>query len=361
MMWVCRPLRTPAEFEQVTDLEIAVWALNPRDAVPVDMFRASVHNGGLLAGAYDGDRLIGFTFGFPVRRGNKWLLWSYSAGVHPDYQSRGVGFELKQFQRQWALNNGYPSIAWTFDPLQARNAYFNLHRLGAEANIYHVNFYGEMSDGLNVGLPSDRLEVVWPLTSLRSEALSVGNDVGHSVLLLETPKLLFQGTDYTFCTDDTLMDNADACLVEIPTDIAAIKCSSPELALQWRLELRRTLQTAFTRGYKAVDVVLLENRMFYLLVPQQPWFLYVVECADGSLYTGITPDISHRVARHNAGKGAAYTAARRPVKLVGGWQFPHRKAAMQAEFAFKKQSRADKWAYITQQLPFRSAPFIGSG
>jgi predicted GNAT superfamily acetyltransferase len=357
-MWECRLLTEHSEFEQVGDLEIRVWSLEPRDALPASMLHASVHNGGFLAGAFDAHRLVGFSFGFPVRRGSKWLLWSHVAGVHPDYQSRGVGFELKQFQRRWALENKYDSILWTFDPLQSRNAYFNLHRLGAEANIYHVDFYGDLADGLNAGLPSDRLEVIWPLNSPRAKALSRGTD--RSVVTSETkmPELLFQDAASGLCLDLSALDSSGACLAEIPMDIVAVKRDSPKLALLWRLELRRALQTAFERGYKTVDILLRDDRAFYVLVPQQPWFLYVVECADSTLYTGITPDVPQRIARHNMGKGAAYTSARRPVRLVASWRFPDRKTAMQAEIAFKKQSRADKQAYIAQKRPFRSMPFV---
>jgi predicted GNAT superfamily acetyltransferase/predicted GIY-YIG superfamily endonuclease len=359
-MWHCRLLKENAEFEQVGDLESIVWSLEPRDALPASMLHASVHNGGFLAGAYDADQLIGFSFGFPVRRGSRWLLWSHVAGVHPDYQSRGVGFDLKQFQRRWALENQYTSIAWTFDPLQSRNAYFNLHRLGAEASIYHIDFYGEMTDGLNAGLPSDRLEVVWPLNTTRSETLAQGISSPVANPQTEMPRLLYQISAEALCLDGTALDSAGMCLAEIPADIAAVKRSGFDLALQWRLQLRQALQMAFERGYKVADVLLRDGRTFYVLVPQQPWFLYVVECADGTLYTGITPDVSQRIAKHNAGKGAAYTAARRPVRLVAAWCVPHRKAAMQAEVAFKRQSRAEKQAHIAQKLSFRSMPFIDS-
>ncbi len=166
-----RVLNTLDEFETAHSLEIAIWGLHPRDAVPVNMLCALQHSGGSLLGAYDGDTLIGIALAFPARSGDRWLLWSHFTGVDRRYQGQGVGFALKCYQREWALANGFAEIRWTFDPLQRGNANFNLNRLGAIADRYYENFYGVMEDKINYAAsPSDRVEAIWRLRDPRVEA-----------------------------------------------------------------------------------------------------------------------------------------------------------------------------------------------
>src|SRR5690606_11155580 len=113
-----RILTEPDELEQVVDLEIAVWGVAPRDVVPMNLMRPIVQHGGVALGAFLDNRLVGMTLALPLRHAGRWVLWSHNAGVHPDYQSQGIGFALKLDQRDWALDNGYAEIRWTFDPLQ---------------------------------------------------------------------------------------------------------------------------------------------------------------------------------------------------------------------------------------------------
>ncbi len=350
------------DLEKVVDLEILVWGLPPRDAAPSNLLHAMVNTGSLVVGAYDDDKLIGMALMFPTSRSNKKLLWSHMAAVHPDYQSQGIGFELKQFQRKWALENGYLEIGWTFDPLQRGNANFNLHVLGGVTNTYHENFYGEMNDGINAGLPSDRVEVIWKLRNNRVKRLGEGKNsppllspdqIDDSICLLRSvnnqpilSKLPLQQNIY---------------LAEIPAKISALKDISKDLALEWRLALRDVFQTAFQAGYRAQDFVAINGHYFYVLVPQLVWYMYVLECSDQTLYTGITPDLMQRLTKHNNGRGAAYTKTRRPVNLVAAWQFPNRQAAMKAEIAFKQLQRQKKLDYITGKQDFYHAPFVDNG
>lgn len=355
--WICRSIDQIEDIEKIVDLEIAVWGLPPRDAVPSSLLHAMTANGSLVVGAYAGEEVIGMAFAFLVVQGKKQLLWSHMAGVHPDYQGKGVGFDLKQFQRQWALEHKIDTIAWTFDPLQRGNANFNLHVLGAAAQIYHVNFYGEMQDGINAGLPSDRLEVHWRLKEKQVAQRALGRIPNPS--WKSTPQFLLRR-----CEDSTPeISNLDALnkshyLVEIPGDLKTLKQTTAQLALDWRIALRHTLQTAFSQGYKLTDFVVIGGRHCYVLTAAQSWYLYVMECADQSLYTGITPDIKRRLKQHNAGRGAAYTASRLPIKGVALWQFPDRTSAAKAEIAFKKLSRPQKLEFISQKKAFRDRPFV---
>ncbi|NWG17430.1 MAG: GNAT family N-acetyltransferase [Chloroflexi bacterium] len=346
-----------SEFERIVDLEIDVWGLSPRDAVPSSILHALVCNGSVLIAAYDADRIVGMAFAFPVRHGKRWMLWSHMTGVHPDYQGRGIGFDLKQRQRLWALEHGYDVIGWTFDPLQRGNANFNLRQLGVKTNIYHINFYGEMVDAINHGLPSDRVEAVWNLRDRQVKALANGkvSPPAEDALPEEYAFLLRSGEN----AHPVLSEFSDASrYIEIPYDLSYLKRQDKDLAHAWRLALREAMVSAFNRGYTAVDFSVQGDRCWYVLSPPVPWSLYVLECRDQTLYTGITNDIPRRLARHNAGRGAAYTAARRPVKLLAAWEFADRSSALKAETAFKQLTRQAKLDLIAQRAAYRDARIV---
>lgn len=355
-MIVYRELTSVPELEEVVDLEIAVWGIHPRDAVPADMMRPLVINGGVTIGAYENDRIVGMAMAYPARRGSKWLLWSHMAGVHPDYQSMGIGFGLKQAQRGWALRNGYKTMGWTYDPLRRGNAKFNIHRLGAVCSIYHENFYGVMAGQINAGLPSDRAEATWELQSRRVKTLSRG--LRSFAPFVEPLFILYPDEQEMPCLDiPKLFPKVSA--VQIPYDLDKLKQNKPDTALAWRIALRKVLQSAFAQGNQIVDFhdEPSSHQCWYILQAAQPWYLYVVKCADDTLYTGITPDLSNRVKAHNAGRGAVYTSARRPVTLMGAWSFAGRSEALRAERAFKKLTRQQKLGLIETRADFLDMPY----
>jgi predicted GNAT superfamily acetyltransferase len=363
-MWEYRVLDQISDLNEVVDLEIAVWKLDARDAVPSSILHAMVNVGSLLLGAYHRNRLVGMALAFPGMRSSKKILWSHMAAVHPDYQGQGVGFSLKQFQRIWALDHKYTAIGWTFDPLQSGNANFNLHRLGAISNTYHVDFYGEMTDGINAGLPSDRLEVVWRLNDRRVKNLaSNGQFSGANRADIEPVFLLRVRDGKQPHIDLSLLGLLSSCCVEIPSSLSSLKRFHSNLLHTWRLALRETLQAAFGRGFTLVDFVFSGggDRCWYILSATPPWFLYILECSDNTLYTGVSPDIRRRLAMHNAGRGAAYTAVRRPVSVLAAWCFSNQSAALKAESAFKKLSREVKLRLIGQRQSYQNAPFWKDG
>jgi predicted GNAT superfamily acetyltransferase len=237
-----RLLEQKQDFEQAIDLEIAVWGLDPRDATPANLMLALHHAGGVTIGAYDRKQLIGITFAFPFRKEDRTILWSHSTGVHRDYQGQGIGYQLKLYQRDWALANGYGEIGWTFDPLQRGNANFNLHRLGAHVQSYQVNFYGVMQDEINHGeIPSDRLEAVWHLNDAAFE------QDGHSETRMLPYLLMDEGLPKAAPIDTTQPEY----LVQIPRNLTALP--NTDALLTWRLALREAFTNAFDCGYVAVD------------------------------------------------------------------------------------------------------------
>jgi len=358
--WELRPITEMQEFEHIVDLEIKVWGLEARDAVPSNLLHAMANNGSLVLGAYTPNQcLIGLSLAFPVPRVKQNILWSHMTAVHPEYQGKGLGFELKQYQRTWGMERGYKSIGWTFDPLQRGNANFNIHVLGATSNLYHIDFYGEMTDSINAGLPSDRLEATWTLNDKNVKRLARKKDrvpleINENTQIYTLKNNQNSNIQFTKPTGNLLK----TYLAEIPADLATLKRKNSALALEWRLQLRKALIHLFSLGYSIQDLVRIDDRFYYVLERSRIWYMYVLECSDGTLYTGITPNIRNRVDMHNKGKGAHYTATRRPVKFLIAWEYLTRTHALKAERAFKDMSRNKKLTYIAQQDQFMDAPVV---
>ncbi len=266
-MFIFRDLHTQADLERVADLEKAVWALEDRAIVPAPIMMVMMKCGGHIAGAFDGDNMVGFTMALASRYGDDWRLWSHMAGVAETHRGQGVGFGLKQYQRHWALQNGYTRIGWTFDPLQRVNANFNLRRLGASGTKYLINIYGDMTDVINRGLPSDRLEVSWELSNARVVDHAEGDPQPVLVETNEKHFILKTGDDGQPIRVDN--DLKDICyFVEIPFDIAKVKAQSPEIALAWRVAVRDVFTSALAQGYHAIDFVNSDKRCWYVLFRQ---------------------------------------------------------------------------------------------
>jgi predicted GNAT superfamily acetyltransferase len=242
-----RVLDAIEDFEQVTDVEIAVWDVHPRDAVPPHFLRATETAGGVTLGAFDGARMVGMAMAFPAYREGKAFLWSHMTGVLPDQQRQDIGFQLKQAQRVWALEHGIDQIRWTFDPMLRGNANFNLHRLRAVAYRYYVNFYGDMMDGLNKGLPTDRLEACWNLLDPRVVATTGGETAPESpAVFLRDHLLLSVGPDQQPIAHAPAAGSP--LLVEIPHAARAL----PQPAqLTWRAAIREAIAPHLAEGWYA--------------------------------------------------------------------------------------------------------------
>lgn len=223
-----------AELLPVDALFSAVWG-EGSEPLGIELLRALSHAGGYVSGAFRGEELVGASVAFVgCHRGP--TLHSHQTGVLPAAQGLGVGRALKLHQRDWALARGIEQITWTFDPLVRRNAWFNLARLGARPDEYLVDFYGAMSDGINVGDASDRLYACWSLTqaqpALRAEVVTasdlVVNDVaGRPVSTPSAARFIRIGT---------------------PPDIERLRRADPAAAREWRLVVRELLGEAIAAG-----------------------------------------------------------------------------------------------------------------
>lgn len=158
-MVLIKELTEVSDLQQIPGLEQAIWG-NP-DPVPTSIMRVMADHGGGIWGAMEDEVWIGFAMAMAARDENGWYLHSHQAGVLAPYRARGVGRALKLAQREWAHRRGYPRIGWTFDPLRASNAHFNLAVLGAQITRYFLDYYGILDSNLNRGLPTDRVFCEW--------------------------------------------------------------------------------------------------------------------------------------------------------------------------------------------------------
>ncbi len=144
-----------------------VWSYSDADLIPVRLFVVASKIGGQVMGAFDGKELAGFALALPATRNGHLYLHSQMLAVRQQYRNAGVGRRLKLFQREEALSRGIELMEWTFDPLEIKNAYLNIEKLGAIARRYNVNQYGVTSSPLQGGLPTDRLVAEWWMNSER--------------------------------------------------------------------------------------------------------------------------------------------------------------------------------------------------
>ncbi|HEY1271831.1 MAG TPA: GNAT family N-acetyltransferase [Terriglobales bacterium] len=151
-------------------LQKEVWKFSDADLMPVRLFVVAQKIGGQVVGAFDGKEMVGFALAIPGARGGHSYLHSQMLAVRAPFRNAGLGRRLKLFQREDALMRGFDLMEWTFDPLEIKNAYLNIEKLGAIARRYTVNQYGFTSSPLQGGLPSDRLIAEWWLRSKRVEA-----------------------------------------------------------------------------------------------------------------------------------------------------------------------------------------------
>jgi len=278
-----RRLTTPEQMAQVSDLYLLVWPGSEISTIPPRTYMEISNNGGLVLGAFYGDRLVGYVFGF-LGIDNESLgttamtrirHHSHILGVHPDYRNQGVGLRLKIEQRRAVINQGIRLVTWTFDPLLSNNAYLNIRRLGTVCHTYLRDFYGRMQDDLSIGIPSDRFRMDWWVTSPRVVSRLEGKQGPFDqskYLDVATQRLnpASLGSDNLLHPPDQFNKlEGDLALVEIPSDFQALKRQDIELARAWRLHTREIFETAFADGYMVVEFLYCKDgdfpRSYYVL------------------------------------------------------------------------------------------------
>jgi predicted GNAT superfamily acetyltransferase len=264
---ILRDLHSIAEYQQVIDLELAIWGYTDMtDVVTLPIFIITVKRGAILIGAFDDDqRMVGFVYSIVGVKHGRPMQWSHMAGVLPGHRGKGLGRELKLAQRERALNGGFDLVEWTFDPLQAANAHLNFAKLGVVADEYALNIYGESSSALHRGTPTDRLVVQWNIREPHVERRIASTRVltARSDEAARAPVANRGGLD--------LAIDERRLWVEIPGGFTAMQQKSPDRALELRMQTREIFQTYFARGYRAVDFELNQAQgggRYLLALPQ---------------------------------------------------------------------------------------------
>ncbi len=243
-----RDLRSLADLRPVPEVERAVWGMSDVELVPASLLLVSVKCGGIVVGAFDGDALVGFTYSFPgYRHGNR-LHWSHMTGVLAPFRGTGVGHELKLRQRDRVLEQGCELIEWTYDPLQAANAYFNFTKLGVVVREYVNDVYGESESPLHRGAPTDRFIAQWWVRDTLDRRPGLGGPSGRG---LQVANPLRREGQWWVCDDQCRLPAPERFLIAIPPQYAVMLIDAPALARRWRL----TTRTLFTRAFAAGCVV----------------------------------------------------------------------------------------------------------
>jgi len=229
-----------AQFADAVELQRLIWGFEELELLPVRLFVTALKVGGQALGAYDGDKMVGFCLAIPgVGHGGRHYLHSHMLGVLAEYRNEGVGRKLKLAQREDALARGIDLVEWTFDPLEIKNAHFNLERLGAIARRFVPNQYGSTSSPLHAGLPTDRLIAEWWLNSSRAVKALAGEPV----------------------------DPLATARIAVPADIDALKRADPKSARQIQTRVREEFLKHFSEGLAVIGFERTPDDGQYLLGP----------------------------------------------------------------------------------------------
>jgi predicted GNAT superfamily acetyltransferase len=260
---------TVADYRACQQAQRAAWGITEENyLIPIATMAGANLHGGLVLGAFLPDgRAVGMSFGFLGRTELCFCFYSQLTGVIPGYQSLGLGYRLKLAQREFALSEGIALMAWAFDPLQAGNARFNLERLGARLGRYIDNMYGERTDALSAGVPTDRVIALWQLDREPGPRTKVSvQDVltlPRLIRTVENPQGLLIPQNAEPALDRPRI------LLEIPSRIGLMRRDHPEIAEQWRQTVRQGYLAAFAAGFVATgfasDEAPAGPRCFYVL------------------------------------------------------------------------------------------------
>ena len=240
-----RALTTRDEYEACVELQRDIWGQDFVDVVPATILMVSQRVGGVASGAFDpSGRLTGFVFGISGFRDRVAVHWSDMLAVRPDARRQGLGRRLKLHQRETLLAAGIKKVYWSFDPLMAGNARFNLVTLGALPVEYIADMYGDTSSELHQGLDTDRLIIEWRLTEPAVERALAGNPRHLPDEARTAPVISTHQTG----ADTTPLPPAPWVRLEIPDDAEHLKATAPEVAQKWQFSFRRVFTAYLNEG-----------------------------------------------------------------------------------------------------------------
>jgi predicted GNAT superfamily acetyltransferase len=236
-----RQLTQYAEFEKAVALQQEIWGYTDVELLPLRLFVVADKIGGQVLGAFDNSRMVAFCLAIPgLKAGGKYYLHSHMLGVLPAYRNTGLGRQMKLKQRQEALARGIALIEWTFDPLELKNAYLNIERLGVIVRRFVHNQYGATTSHLHGGLPTDRCTAEWWLASERATAAEANRTVPRGEIKHR---------------------------IEVPADIAEIRRSDPAHARELQTEIGAKFDESFSAGLAVIGFERTDVTGSYLLGP----------------------------------------------------------------------------------------------
>jgi len=229
------------EFAGAVRLQQEIWGFDDLELLPLRLFIVASKIGGQVLGAFDAANLVAFCLCIPgLKPGGKYYLHSHMLGVLPDYRNTGLGRALKLKQREYAISSGVDLIEWTFDPLEVKNAFFNIERLGAIVRRYVPNQYGTTSSHLHGGLPTDRLVAEWWIQSARVE---------------------------TACRNQPFSRPLHSQEIRVPAEIAALRELNPSRAREIQTVVGEQFTTHFQAGLAVLGFRKSTDAGTYLLAP----------------------------------------------------------------------------------------------
>ncbi|WP_312093381.1 GNAT family N-acetyltransferase [Niallia sp.] len=239
--YVIREVTDKKEIQKVVEFQDLIW--NKKNTTPFPFLIASLHNGGIIIGAFSNEELVGFCYGFPGFDSSEVYLVSHMMAVKQQIRDGGLGYKMKVKQKELALKRGYKKIMWTFDPLESRNAYLNISKLRGIVKTYYPNHYGIMNDELNGGLPSDRFLLEWDLYANSADNIPAEEQIQFCVswkMVEDMPSPLAL---------EIISNQCDYYKIPVPKDIHMIKERDFVIAEKWRFLLREVFKQLFEKGY----------------------------------------------------------------------------------------------------------------
>lgn len=234
-----RALTEHREFEEAVALQKTIWGFEEIELLPVRLFVVATKVGGQVFGAFDQGRMVAFLLAIPgLKPGGKYYLHSHMMGVLSDYRNAGIGRLLKLRQREEAVARQIPLVEWTFDPLEVKNAFFNIERLGAVVRRYVLNQYGTTTSALHGGLPTDRCVAEWYIDSERVVSLLGDGKVDRP---------------------------AEAARIEVPTAIQLWKQQDPARAREAQSAISNQFQEHFRSGLAVTGFERADDKGIYIL------------------------------------------------------------------------------------------------
>ena len=260
-----RTLHTLEEFQRCVDLQKEVWGFDdPYDIVPLPLLVVSERNEGIVLGAFDGTEMVGFVYSLPGTHKGQKVQWSHMLAVVSSLRNTDIGYRLKIAQYEMAQELKYDVLEWTYDPLESKNAYFNLRKLGCIAREYEINIYGITSSPLHSGTPTDRLIAQWQIPPLKKE-MPEFQTVPENQLITRTrfekEALLIDGVNLSL--------SGEYLFMEIPAEMQQLKTVSAEAPLKWRLETRKAFEHYLHSGYVVYSFLTFKDQ-----TPRRSYYIF---------------------------------------------------------------------------------------